>query len=362
MVAAAMWASPNAAGAGPPTDTLREFFAAGGRILMDPTVRDDPEAALAAARRLVHTVFDVREASAQVLGREWAARTPAEQTEFVRLFADLMERAYLAQVVARLHGEDGVRVDYVGETVTGATAIVDTTVEARGGGVIPFQYRMARTADHWMIRDVVVDGISMVANYRAQFARVIRRSSYAEMLDLLRERSSLAVTAVAAAESPRATPPPPAPRVTSLSAAPRAASPVTAQPVAFSSPMAAEPKPVSAPTPIIATAPPPPPANSPPPHAVVTPVSRQARAPMGTTANAYWVQIGAFRNFGSAQRLIEQLGALRSAIATAADPLFRVRVGPFVDRTAAASALRQLEGRGFSAFIVETKDTLLPER
>ena len=312
MVVASVLASANLAGAGAPTEALREFFAEGGRILMDPAVRDNPEAGLAAARRLIRTVVDVRDAAAQVLGGEWEARTPDEQAEFVRLFADLMERAYLAQVVARLHGEDGVRVSYVDETRAGDTAIVDTTVEPRAGVTIPFQYRMARTGDRWTVRDVVVDGISIVENYRAQVARVIRRSSYAEMLSVLRARSSLAVAAGPAAESP----PGVAPTPSSLPAA-------------------------------IASAP-----------SVGAPIVRHAPI---QTANAYWVQIGAFQDESRASRLIERLGSFRTTIAAAADSLVRVRVGPFPDRTAAISASRELARRGFRPFIVETKESAPPE-
>ena len=177
VVVMSVFASATVAGAGAATEALREFFAAGSRILMDPALSDNPEAGLDAARRLIHTVFDVRDAAAQVLGREWDARTPDEQTEFLGLFAGLMERAYLAQVVARLHGDDGVRVSYVDETLAGDTAIVGTTVAPRAGVTIPFQYRMARAGERWTVHDVVVDGISLVENYRAQLARVIRRSS-----------------------------------------------------------------------------------------------------------------------------------------------------------------------------------------
>jgi phospholipid transport system substrate-binding protein len=401
--AAAVWASADVADAGAPTDTLRDFFAAGARILLDPGVRDDPEAALAAARRLVHGVFDVHEAAQQVLGREWTARTAAEQREFVRLFGDLVERAYLAQVVARLRGEDGVRVAYVGETIDGATALVDSVVEGRGGEAVPFQYRMARRGERWMIRDVAVDGVSLLDNYRAQFARSIRRSSYADTIALLRERSSLVLAQVpAAATPPAAWPDPPArepglartppghsgaagthavtappvspARSDSMSApTPAAASrsvsapspAVAADPgaVTAATPRAVAPEPRSASlTPFVVTAPPAPPAIIPPVHPVATRDTRPSRAGLETVTSAYWVQIGAFRDAGRARRLIAQLGSLRAAIATAADSLVRVRVGPFVDRTAAASTLQQMEGRGFRAFIVETKGALLPER
>lgn len=322
MVGTSVLGSADLAGAGAPIEALRAFFAEGHRILLDPALREDPEAGLAAARRLIRTVFDVREAAARVLGAEWDARTPEERAEFVRLFADLMERAYLAHVVARLHGEDGMRVSYAGETREGDTAIVDTTVEPRAGVSIPFQYRMARTAGRWVVRDVVVDGVSVVDNYRAQAAYVMRRGSYAEMVTMLRERSSLTVAAGPAPESPRVT-----------------------SPSAGSAESSAPPELTPASGAMAST------------RSVAAPSVR--RAPT-QTARAYWVQVGAFQDEFRASRLIAQLGSLRTTIAPAADSLLRVRVGPFPDRAAAVAAARELEQRGFRPFIVETKEPAPP--
>jgi phospholipid transport system substrate-binding protein len=324
MVVTSVLGAADLAGAGAPTEALRAFFAEGHRILLDPALREDPEGGLAAARRLIRSVFDVREAAARVLGAEWGARTPEEQAEFVRLFADLMERAYLTHVVARLHGEDGMRVSYAGETREGDTAIVDTTVAPRAGVGIPFQYRMARTADRWVVRDVVVDGVSVVDNYRSQAAYVIRRGSYAEMVTMLRERRSLAVAAGPAAESPRV-------------ASPSAGSAESSSPAELT----------PAPGAMAST------------RSVAAPSVR--RAPTQMAIPAYWVQLGAFQDEGRASRLIAQLGSLRTTIAPAADSILRVRVGPFPDRAAAVAAARELEQRGFRSFIVETREPASPD-
>ena len=90
-----------AASAGAPTDAMRDFFGAVNVTLSDPTTEEQPMERLRAIRRHVDDVFDFREASMLALGREWAARTPVEQNEFVALFADLLERSFVWRVAAR---------------------------------------------------------------------------------------------------------------------------------------------------------------------------------------------------------------------------------------------------------------------
>ena len=81
--------------AGPPSETLRDLFTAASRVVLDPETADHPMECLRAIRKLVNPAFDFRGAAERALGREWQARTPAEQREFVQLFADLLERAYV---------------------------------------------------------------------------------------------------------------------------------------------------------------------------------------------------------------------------------------------------------------------------
>ncbi len=348
------------AAAGEATDALRAFFAEGRRIIMAAIERQDPEAGIAAARQLIHRAFDVRQAASRVLGREWDLRTPAEQDEFVRLFADVMERAYLSHVIARLNSEDAIRVNYLDETVTADTAVVETTVESRAGS-IPFQYRMARAENRWAVRDVAVDGVSIVESYRAQFARVLRRSSYAETMAALRERYTPGAIAAGEAGS---SPPQIAeafehPRGVAASATPASTAvaferaialervwvetrPADPERVTPSGARAAVTAAKRATTTVIAPI-------------RLTTATAQAVATQRKAGPAYWVQIGAFRDEITASRVIAQLGSAAVTIATAADSLLRLRLGPFSDRAAATATLRSLKDRGFQPFVVESR-------
>src|SRR6266850_1656094 len=176
VVVLAVVARPAVARAGEPTDALRDFFGAVNVVLNDPTTERQPMDRLRAIRRHVNDVFDFREASMLALGREWTARTHVEQNEFVALFADLLERSFVWRLAGKASLDGGVKVQYVGETVAGDAAIVEADVAARDGNDLKLEFRMVRRADRWVVRDLVMYGVSTMENYHAQFQRVVRDS------------------------------------------------------------------------------------------------------------------------------------------------------------------------------------------
>ncbi len=417
--------------AGSPTEDLRGFFAAAARILDDPAAEDKPEARLSAIHAIVGDIFDFREASRLSLGPDWAALRSEEQDEFVRLFADLLKRSFIVAVASRIRLADGVQVSYLGESVDGAAATVHTTIVSRSGLDLPFDYRMIDRSDRWAVRDVVIDGVSLAANYRAQFTRVIQASSYPALVRQIEAKtlgapSSTLVTTVGADSraTARVTP---APSLTNMTGkesteAPRQAVAETqpdlhdlatggrsserlqsaavplpraeVEPAAIRPKRAAEdggartePRPAAV---AVARADPEPAAIRPKrtaedgarktePHAAaprrerVAPpdqlqevtAARPLTAPV-PSVRSYWVQVGAFKNPEAARRLLSLLreqkpaASSRWVVAVEAGPaaaaLARVRIGPFLDRAAAASALRELQARGYKPFIAEQRD------
>jgi phospholipid transport system substrate-binding protein len=167
--------------AGSPTEQLRGFFVATSRIL-DPETQEKPEERFNAIRLMVHDIVDFPEAARLSLGPNWSVRTSAERDEFVPLFADLLERSLIAGIAARIRLPDGVKVSYLGESIDGVMATVWTTIASRSGLDLPFKYQMIQRRDQWAVRDVMIDGVSVAANYRAQFTRVMQLSSYAELV------------------------------------------------------------------------------------------------------------------------------------------------------------------------------------
>ena len=129
-----------------PTDQLRVYTDQVIKVLDDPALaRENRRAAI---RKLAHEAFDVTEAAKRVLARHWQARTPAEREEFAELFADLLERTY----IARLDEYGGERIRYVGESVDGELATVRARIVTRTGTEVPVESRMVRRGERWLDR------------------------------------------------------------------------------------------------------------------------------------------------------------------------------------------------------------------
>jgi len=186
VVVAAAFVHGGAAWAGAPTDQLK------GRIdgvlkILDPEAKQEgkSEERRAAIRKVAQETFDFRDISQRSLARHWQARTAAERDEFVELFTDLLERSYISQIEQYSGGE---KILYVGETVEGDQAQVRTKLVTKQSTEIPVDYRLHRLGDRWLVYDVAIEGVSLVANYRAQFDRIIRSSSYTQLTDKLKAK------------------------------------------------------------------------------------------------------------------------------------------------------------------------------
>ena len=165
-----------------PTGTLEAFFARTNTVLQSVDPARGLETPRQAIRDLVNEVFDFRAAAAVALGSVWLSRVPEDQDEFTRLFAIFLERGFIAIVGSKAGVAGGVNIQYLGESIDGESAGVATTLLTRGGQELPVDYWMVRRGDRWKVQDVVVDGVSLVMNYRAQFTRVLAAYPYAELV------------------------------------------------------------------------------------------------------------------------------------------------------------------------------------
>jgi phospholipid transport system substrate-binding protein len=175
--------------AGPPTDTIREYTAAVQKVLEDPALKTEERRheRRAAVRKLAAEAFDVQETARRALGTHWQKRSPAEREEFVQLFADLMERTYISKI--DLYG--GERLHFTEEKVDGDSAVVRAKLVTKQGTEVPLEGRLHKRAERWLIYDVVIENISLIANYRSQFDRIIRTSSYADLVKRLRNQGEM---------------------------------------------------------------------------------------------------------------------------------------------------------------------------
>ena len=137
-------------------------------------------------REVGDTLFDFHEMGRRALGQHWAGRTPQEQTEFVRLFTDLLERSYLLAVGNRGAG----KVTFQGESVEGSSARVRSRLVSDRGAEIPIEFRLLERGGRWAVYDLVVEGVSLITSYRSQFNSIIRNSSFTRLLEKLAGRET----------------------------------------------------------------------------------------------------------------------------------------------------------------------------
>jgi phospholipid transport system substrate-binding protein len=138
------------------------------------------------ARQLVFARFDFSEMTKQSLGAHWKSLDQGEQREFVDAFTHRLLVAYGKTV--RSTGEE--KVEFNREVRDGKQASVETKVISSNGDQTPIDYRMHDVNGQWMVYDVSIDKVSMVNNYRAQFARVIAKSSVQDLLRIMKNQES----------------------------------------------------------------------------------------------------------------------------------------------------------------------------
>jgi phospholipid transport system substrate-binding protein len=185
----AVWLSAiGLATAGEPTDLVRQITDQVLKILEDPQFQDPNRQAERQERlhKIAAQVFDWQEMARRALARHWRERTPQEQQEFVTLFRDLVESTYINRLESSI--QEKREIQYVGEQVDGSRATVKTTVVTRRNQQVPIEYRLHKANGRWLIYDVLVEGISLVNNYRSQFDRIITSSSYNDLVQKMKNR------------------------------------------------------------------------------------------------------------------------------------------------------------------------------
>ena len=129
--------------------------------------------------------FDFEEMAKRSLAAHWKGRNASEHQEFVTLFRKLLSNTY----AGKIENYSGETVHYLKERLKDGYAEVQTNMNSAKID-ISLDYRLILKGSTWRVYDVVVNGVSLVKNYRSQFARIIRRSSYEELVTTLREKSS----------------------------------------------------------------------------------------------------------------------------------------------------------------------------
>jgi len=178
--------SPQKTEAGEPTEQVKQTVDAVIKILNNKEL-SKPEKLAERRLKIRETVeksFDFEEMAKRSLALHWKKRTPQEQKEFVGLFSDLLEDTYIRKI-ERYEDE---KVVYYDERSDGSYATVRTKVITSKESEIPVDYKIFKKGQKWEVYDIVIEGVSLVNNYRTQFNQIIRSGSYEELVTRLKKK------------------------------------------------------------------------------------------------------------------------------------------------------------------------------
>ena len=180
---------PLQARAGAPMDTVQSYVDHVIEVLRDPNLK--VESSKAVQKKKIESIagdmFDFAELSKLTLGINWKKLNDKQQGEFIDLYRTILENAYMDRIMA-----------YSGERVVFDKEIMfpDNKAEVRsriitGTTEIPIYYRMFSNNGKWKVYDVIIEGVSLIKNYRTQFKEILLKNPVEELLKILREKVSL---------------------------------------------------------------------------------------------------------------------------------------------------------------------------
>ena len=136
-------------------------------------------------KKAIGSIFDYGQMTKLSMGIHWKERNPAEQKELVKLFETLLENSY----ATKIESYNNEKIIYLKEDVEGDYAEVNSRVITEKGDEFSLVYRLGKEGNKWMVYDVVIEGMSLVSNYRSQFNRIIEEQGYNELVKKLQTKS-----------------------------------------------------------------------------------------------------------------------------------------------------------------------------
>ena len=144
------------------------------------------DAKLEEVRKIINEVFDYKELSQRTLGREWKKFKPEQQTEFIDLFSKLLENVYADRILAYTHE----KIEFGKETELKKGRVeVESYIITMDNKKVPLFYRMSNKTGQWRVYDVVIEGVSMIKNYRGQFRQILQKKKPEDLLKTMREKT-----------------------------------------------------------------------------------------------------------------------------------------------------------------------------
>ncbi|MBW4056505.1 MAG: ABC transporter substrate-binding protein [Proteobacteria bacterium] len=170
---------------GSPMDDVKKTVDEVVHIVANKELKKNDAKRRQALKKAISTIFDYSEMAKRSLGKYWNVRTDAEKKNFTFLFATLLENSY----AGKIESYNNEKIVYIREIPDGDYAEVKSKVVTAARDEFTLDYRMVKHNGKWMVYDVVIEGVSLVSNYRSQFNKIIASNGYDKLVKKLQTKN-----------------------------------------------------------------------------------------------------------------------------------------------------------------------------
>lgn len=181
MMAVALSFTSASLAASSPTDDVRTSVDAILVILQNGEL--DVQQKRADISKIITKRFDFRAMSQRTLATNWKKTSDEEKKQFTALFSQLIESSY----VGRIEAYTNEKVEYPGEKVKGKKAVVETLILTSSAD-IPVNYKLYQKGDQWLVYDVIIEGISLISNYRSSYQEIMKDEGFDGLLNRMQAK------------------------------------------------------------------------------------------------------------------------------------------------------------------------------
>jgi phospholipid transport system substrate-binding protein len=155
------------------------------KIVSSKEMKRDDSRRRKALKQAISVIFDYTEMAKRSLGRDWKERTTDEKKQYVDLFATLLENSYADKIESYSHE----KIEYISESSDGSYSEVKSRIITPNHDQFSLDYRLMNENGKWKVYDVVIEGVSLVSNYRSQFNRIVSNQGYSALIRKLQTKS-----------------------------------------------------------------------------------------------------------------------------------------------------------------------------
>jgi phospholipid transport system substrate-binding protein len=152
-------------------------------IVKDEKYKADAKNRRKLLREVIDARFSYEQMSMRSLAQDWNDRTPDEKKQFVDLFGKLLESSY----ASKIESYRDEKINYKDEEIKDGYAMIKTEI-VRKSDTIPVDYKLVNVNGKWLIYDFIIEGVSMIRNYRSQFSKIIQKETYSGLVKKLSDK------------------------------------------------------------------------------------------------------------------------------------------------------------------------------